>query len=141
MGARRIMWYFGFVLWIVQVPTLESAFISKEGVFVRNTHFDQVKSSKDIADNDIYRKDHRRDPLHPTKAKIDINLDELIANNGTDTIDGIRAESNSIDPDEYHLCDDGNTLCPDGYKCCVDADEDGVMECCILGESVSIEYK
>ena len=138
MGTRRVMWYFGFVLCIVQVAILESAFISKEGVFVRNTHFDGVKSSKDTTDNDISRKGLRREPPNQAKAKQDINLDGVIANNGTDTIDGISAESNSIDLDGYFLCPDGNTLCPDGYKCCVDAEGDGLMECCSYGETVSI---
>ena len=141
MGTRRIMWYFGFVLWIVQVAILESAFISKEGVLVRNIHFDQVKSSKDTTDNDFSRKDLRGEPLNQAKAKQDINLQGVITNNGIDTIDGISAESNSIDPDGYIPCDDENTFCPEGCKCCADADEDGLMECCPLGEPVSIKDK
>jgi len=134
MGTRSIMWYFGFALLVVQIAMLESAFISKEGAFIANTHFAPVKSSKDTTDNVISIKDLRKEPFHQTKDKKDINLDELLENNGVDTFGGTNSESNAIDPDEYVPCSDGNTFCPEGCKCCVDADGDGLMECCPLGE-------
>ena len=129
MGARRIMWYFGFLLLTVQIAILESAFISKEGAFIPNTHFDQVKPTKDVTDKNVSIDDLRREPL-----------DDIPKNNGVDTFGGINAESNDIVPDGYIPCSDEYTFCPDDCKCCADANGDGLMECCPLGESVSIKY-
>ena len=139
MGTRRIMWYFGFVLLTVQIAILESAFISKEGAFIPHTHFDQVKPSKDVTGNNVSTDDLRREPLDQTKAKKDSFLDDLPKNNGVDTFGGINAESNDIVPDGYIPCSDEHTFCPDDCKCCADANDDGLMECCPLGEPVSIK--
>ena len=78
--------------------------------------------------------------INQIEAKKDINLDEPFTNNGVDTFGGTNSESNAIDPDEYIPCSDGNTFCPEGCKCCVDADGDGLMECCPLGEPVRVWY-